>query len=75
VYCVAYYSNLMMEAKCSLESSVEFKRTTQYCIPEDLTLLKKYDIYNEVVQHMACSLRIQMVHRLVLNENGIENVP
>jgi hypothetical protein len=34
-FCLAYSSALKMEATCSSKTSVDFKRTTQCCIPED----------------------------------------
>jgi hypothetical protein len=42
VYCLAYFSALKVEAKCSSEMSVDFQRTTQHYIPEDRTL--KYTV-------------------------------
>jgi hypothetical protein len=36
--CMAYSSNLKMEATCSFETSVDFQWTTRRYIPEDRTL-------------------------------------
>jgi hypothetical protein len=38
VSCLIYSSTLMMEGKCSSETSVDFQWTTQHYIPEDRTL-------------------------------------
>jgi hypothetical protein len=38
VSCLAYSSNLRMEATCSSETSVDFQRTARRYIPEDRTL-------------------------------------
>jgi hypothetical protein len=38
VSCLAYPSNLKMEATCSSQTSVDFQRTTRRYIPEDRTL-------------------------------------
>jgi hypothetical protein len=38
VSCLTYSSTLKMETKCSSEMSVEYQRTTQRYIPEDITL-------------------------------------
>jgi hypothetical protein len=35
---LAYSSTLKIKMKCSSETSVNFQRTTRYCIPEDRTL-------------------------------------
>jgi hypothetical protein len=37
VSCLAYFSTLKMEAKCSSETSVDFKRITRCCTPENKT--------------------------------------
>jgi hypothetical protein len=38
ISCLAYASNLKIEATCSSETSVDFERTTRRYIPEDKTL-------------------------------------
>jgi hypothetical protein len=38
VSCSSYSSTLNMKAVCSSETSVDFQRTTQHCIPEDSIL-------------------------------------
>jgi hypothetical protein len=39
VSCLAFSSTLMMEAICSFETSVDYQRATQRCVPEGGTLL------------------------------------
>jgi hypothetical protein len=56
VSCLAYSSTLKMEATCSSETSIDFRRTTRRYIPEDGTLqnltvfvlIKFYVLYQHV---------------------------
>jgi hypothetical protein len=67
VSCLAYTLTLKMEATCSLETSVDFQRTTWCYIPEDSTLhnhrcenLKSYKepcLFNEIFD-MAVSVPV-----------------
>jgi hypothetical protein len=47
VSCLAYFSNLKMEATCSSETSVDFQRTTRRYVPEDKALGMQSSWWNE----------------------------
>jgi hypothetical protein len=58
--CLAYSSNLKMEATCSSETSVDFQRTARRYIPEDKTLKWRWELIGDILLKFSAAVFIRI---------------